>query len=124
MKKKRSLGSRLISNSGPHNPFVVSQVITVVKWENEFRCEGIETLADFKGFIEKINSVDPGSYSFRCPFDPKDQFGFREFARRMDAVIGLLESTGDALAAEWDLRSAGAGIDADWTGGGFGPTIQ
>jgi hypothetical protein len=48
----------------------------------------------------------------------------REFARRMDALLELLDSTADALAAEWDLRSDGAGIDADWNGGGFEPTIQ
>jgi hypothetical protein len=42
----------------------------------------------------------------------------------MDALLELLDSTGDALAAEWDLRSEGVEIDADWNGGGFGPTIQ
>jgi hypothetical protein len=44
--------------------FVV-QIITALKWEQEFRCEGIENLADFKTFIEDLNAVDPGSYVFR-----------------------------------------------------------
>lgn len=102
----------------------VCQIVTVLKWEQEFKCEGIETLADFKAVIEEVNSVDPGSYSFRCPVDPQSETSVMEFARRMDAVIGLLESTGDALAAEWDLRSDGADGEAGWDGGGFGPIIQ
>src|ERR1039457_7185905 len=219
MKKKRSPGSRLISNSGPHNPVVnrrnvpakdlflyarsfhkaaktlaafqldaspladfdvspvvfmyrhalelhlkalvlgdggnflatkpdtlsvhkthsvswlaqfVVQIITAVKWGKEFKCEGIENLADFKAVIEELNAVDPGSYVFRLPVSAEGQdavpgggkLTIREFARRMDALLELLDSTADALAAEWDLRSEGSGIDADWNGGGFGPTIQ
>jgi hypothetical protein len=49
----------------------VAQIVTTLKWEQEFKCEGIETLADFKAVVEEINSVDPGSYSFRCPVDPQ-----------------------------------------------------
>ena len=49
----------------------VCQIVTALRWETEVRCEGIETLADFKAVVEEINSVDPGSYSFRCPVDPQ-----------------------------------------------------
>src|SRR5437870_2814342 len=38
----------------------VCQIVTALKWENEFKCEGVETLADFKQTIEEVNSVDPG----------------------------------------------------------------
>jgi len=102
----------------------VCQIVTILKWEKEFRCEGIENLADFKVVIEELGAVDPGSYTFRCPVDLKSESSVREFVRRMDAVIGLLESTGDALAAEWDLRMDGVDVDGGGDGGGFGPTIQ
>jgi hypothetical protein len=110
----------------------VCQIVTVLKWEQEFKCEGIETLADFKAVVEEVNSVDPGSYSFRFPVSVAGQGSdpgqvkptIREFARRMDALVELLASTGDALAAEWDMRSEAAAIEADWNGGGSEPTIQ
>jgi hypothetical protein len=102
----------------------VCQIVTALKWEGEFRCEGIETLGDFKAVIEEVNSVDPGFYTFRCPVDPRSERSVGEFVKKMDAVIGLLESTADALAAEWDLRSGGELTEAEWDGGGFEPTIQ
>jgi hypothetical protein len=218
MKKKRSPGSRLISNSGPHNPVVnrhnvpakdlflyarsfhkaakalaafqldaspladfdvspvvfmyrhavelhlkalvlgeggnflatkpdtlsvhkthsvswlaqfVCQIITAVKWEKEFKCEGIENLADFKAVIEELNAVDPGSYVFRLPVRAEGQDAIpgqvkltsRDFARRMDAFLGLLDSTADALAAEWDMQEEGP-ESAGGEGKGFEPTIQ
>lgn len=42
----------------------------------------------------------------------------------MDALLELLDSTADALAAEWDMRSEAAAIEADWNGGGFEPPVQ
>ena len=218
MKKKRSPGSRLISNSGPHNPVVnrrnvpakdlflyarsfhkaakalaafqldaspladfdvspvvfmyrhavelhlkalvlgeggnflatkpdalsvhkthsvswlvqfVVQIITALKWENEFKCDGIENLTDFKAVIEELNAVDPGSYIFRLPGRAEGQDSapgrvkvtMLEFARRMDALLELLDSTADALAAEWDMRSEGP-TEANGSGGGFEPPIQ
>jgi hypothetical protein len=109
----------------------VSQIVTALKWENEFRCEGIETLPDFKAVVEAVNSVDPGSYSFRFPANTEGQgsgpgagkLTMRDFARRMDALLGLLDSTDDALAAEWDLQSE-APTETHGNGGGFEPTIQ
>jgi hypothetical protein len=102
----------------------VAQIVTALKWEKEFRCEGIETLADFKAVIEEVNVVDPGSYTFRCPVDPNSQSSVRDLATKMDALIGLLASTRDGLAAEWGLRLETPGSDVGWNGGGFGQTIQ
>ena len=86
----------------------VCQIITAVKWEKEFKCEAIENLADFKAVVEELNAVDPGSYVFRLPVSAVGQdslpgrlnLTIREFARRMDALLELLDSTADALAAE------------------------
>lgn len=97
----------------------VAQIVKTLKWEAEFKCEGIENLDDFKAVVESVNSVDPGSYVFRPP-----NVAVSEFARKMEDLLDLLDSTGDALAAEWDLRSGGAAVDDEGQGGDFGPTIQ
>jgi len=83
----------------------VAQIITALKWENEFRCEGIQSLDDFKALVESVSTVDPGSYTYRCLVDPKVEFNVGEFVGRIDALFALLDSTADGLAAEWDLRS-------------------
>jgi len=103
--------------------FVV-QIVTALTWEKQFRCEGVESLADFKAAVEAVSSVDPGSYVFRSPIKTASLESVHEFARRMDALLELLASVADSLAAEWDLRNDGAGIADDQDGGGFGPTIQ
>lgn len=109
----------------------VCQIITALKWEQEFRCEGIENLAAFKAVIEELNAVDPGSYVFRLPVSAEvldsvpggGKLTIRDFARRANALLELLDSTADALAAEWDLRSERP-TEANGHGGGFVPTIQ
>ncbi len=103
----------------------VCQIVTALGWEEEFRCAGVENFADFKAVIESVNAVDPGSYAFRRPVDPQSVVSVREFGRKMDALLDLLASTADGLAAEWDLRSEGAATEIDWSGGsGFEPPIQ
>jgi hypothetical protein len=111
----------------------VCQIVTTLKWEKEFRCEGIETLADFKTFVEDINSVDPAPYSFRYPASTDAQdfiennstFSVREFARRMDALLELLDSTADAVAATWDTQSEAVALDAAlYAGKDIEPKIQ
>ncbi len=101
----------------------VAQIVRGLKWEASFKCQGIETLADFKAIIEDVNSVDPGPHSFRYPGEA--QFSIQEFAAKMDALLELLDSTADALAATWDMQVDGlvpeVGPD---DGSDFGPTIQ
>src|SRR5207253_1537925 len=97
-------------------------IVTAMRREHEFRCEGVENLGDFKALIESINSVDPASYTFRSPVDPPSESNVHEFGRRMDAVLDLLSSTIDAMAAERLLRADD--VDAGAQGGGFKPTIH
>jgi hypothetical protein len=56
--------------------------VTALKWENEFKCEGIENLADFKAIIEDVNSVDPGPYAFR-PTAPKHRMRLQGISHSM-----------------------------------------
>ena len=91
----------------------VCHIITTLKGEEEFRCEGVGSLADFRSVIEDVNAIDPGFHAFRCPVAggetdaPAGELTttVRDFVRRLDAVLDLLDGTADALAAEWDLRS-------------------
>jgi hypothetical protein len=107
--------------------------VTVLKWQNEFKCDGMESLADFKAIVEDINSVDPGPHAFRYPVsteakdsaDSNSTFNVREFARTIDALLDLLDSTADALAATWDAHTEAAALDAALYGGkDIEPTIQ
>jgi hypothetical protein len=68
----------------------VTQIVTAVKWEPEFRCQGIESLDDFKAVVEEINSVDPGQYSFHLPVATEWQgsFSVRGFATRIGRTLG------------------------------------
>ena len=79
----------------------VSQIITTLKWRDAFKCEGIETLADFKAVIEKINSINPGPHASRFPL----HISVGAFVKQMDALLDLLDATSDALAAKWAKRS-------------------
>jgi len=102
--------------------FVV-QIITTLKWENEFRCEGVEDLAAFKSLIEEVNGIDTGHPMFTAPGDPATILP--AFVRRLDALLDLLDSTADALAAEWDLPNEPVEMDNEWPGGDdFKTTIQ
>jgi hypothetical protein len=73
-----------------------------------------------------LNAVDPGSYAFWLPGEnqAKGTFDVRGFATRGDALLVLLDSTADALAAEWDMRSEGTAVGFNGDDGGFEPTIQ
>jgi hypothetical protein len=63
-----------------------------------------------------------GAYVFRSPLKSASQDSSREFANRMDALLGLLDSIADALAAEWALRKDGEPEEDE--GGSCGLTIQ
>jgi hypothetical protein len=81
-------------------------VVLIVKalgWEEQFRCEGVEDLARFRAVVEEVNGIDVGHGMFQVPGDLVTILP--EFLRRLDALLELLDSTADALAAEWDLRN-------------------
>jgi hypothetical protein len=110
----------------------ISQIITRLKWEKDFRCDGIASLADFKAFMEKVNEVDPSSMFFRIPIGTEGQnsaagggrLTIGEFTRRMEALLVLLDSIAGSLTAERDKRSKSARIELAWNTGGVEPPIQ
>lgn len=85
----------------------VSQIVVALKWEGEFKCAGVESLADFKALIEETNGIDPPFHAFRSPFAEGSQdigLALRDFLRRLDSLLELLDRTADGIAAECQLR--------------------
>ena len=80
--------------------FVV-RIVSAVGWEEQFRCEGIDDLADFKAVIDEVNAIDPSFHTFRAPA----YLDIQTFTKKLDALLDMLSSTADALAAAWDVRS-------------------
>jgi hypothetical protein len=102
---------------------IVCQVIKTVGWESDFVCEGISNLAEFSSLVNEIQSLDAVSH-FASGHDHGSaaqtfqKISAVQFARKLDALLELLDVTADALAAAWDQRAEASGQN------NFGPTIQ
>jgi len=109
---------------------IVCQIIRKVGWESEFTCDGVGTLAEFTGLVNEVEIFDPVVRIVRSSRNPQlasnfyRTFDIVQFAMRLDAVLNLLDSTADALAAEWDQRGEAAAFLEISGGDDFGPTIQ
>jgi len=78
------------------------------------------------GISSESRSPSPRNGDRHAPeyaVDPNVEFNAGEFCRKMDALLALLDSAADALAAEWDLRS-GAVPELEPDDGGFWRTIH
>jgi hypothetical protein len=107
---------------------IVCQIIRTVKWEGDFKCDGMVSLADFSAMVNEVESFDPitravhpsrpgvGSSVSQNP----QAFSVVGFAKRIDALLDLLDVTADALAATWDQRAA---LEID-IGDDFEATVQ
>jgi hypothetical protein len=112
-----------------HLVHVVSKVIKAVGWEQSFTCEGVSNLADFRTVVIELDAIESGSVVLRYAGTGHGGmtgrgglvFDVRGFARQMDAVIGLLDATVDALAATWDSRGEKT---ENVTGDNPGPPVQ
>jgi len=92
---------------------IVCQIIRAVGWESEFTFEGVASLADFSALVNDLESMGPVSLAARSGsgegsvaqhFHPAKIF---QVAKRLDALLDLLDVTADALAATWDQRTEG-----------------
>jgi hypothetical protein len=110
---------------------IVCQIIRAVRWEDEFKCEGSATLADFSAVAHELEALEPVSIAIQSGSRARDGSvphqlqppNIVQFAKKLDCLLNLLDSTADALAAEWDLRSEAANV-VGGDDGGFEPTIQ
>jgi hypothetical protein len=102
---------------------IVCQIIRAVKWESEFKCDGVSSLTDFSTVVNEIEIFDPVTRAIRSARTPSSvskflrTFDLLTFATRLDALLTLLDATADALAAELDQRT-------DFGGADFSPIIQ
>jgi hypothetical protein len=108
---------------------IVGQIIRAVRWESHFKCDGISTLAEFSAVVAELESLDPVVSAVTVGRSRRDGSvphqleppKIVQFAKRLDALLDLLDVTADALAAMWDQQA----IETDLYGdGNVGPTIQ
>lgn len=101
---------------------IVCQIIKAVRWESEFKCEGVESLADFSALVRELEELDPVAVAVRPGKRRADGWvppqlesvSVVPFAKRLDALLDLLAATADGLATEWDLQQeamSGEGVD-------------
>ena len=112
---------------------IVCQIIKAVRWEKEFKCEGVASLADFSALVNELEALEPVAVAVhpgnrRRDGSVPDQLkpsNVVRLAKRLDALIDLLSATADALAATWDLQTEGISVQLDIEGGDdFKATIQ
>jgi hypothetical protein len=92
---------------------IVCQIIKAVRWEHEFKCEGVANLADFSALVNELESLDPVSCAVQSGSRARDGSvphqlqppNVVQFARKLNALLDLLDVTADALAAKWDQMS-------------------
>jgi hypothetical protein len=108
---------------------IVCQIMKAVRWENEFKCEGITSLAEFSALINELEALDPVAVAVRpanrrpdgsVPYQLQPP-NIVQFARKLDGLLDLLDATADALAARGEEESGGEQFHA---GDDFKPTIQ
>ena len=111
---------------------IVCQIIKTVKWENEFKCEGVSSLADFSALVNELEALDPVAVVVQSkhrgrPGDVPSSLQkskVLQLVPKLDALLDMLAATADGLAA-WDLQLEGISSEADLDDGGdFKPTIQ
>ena len=105
---------------------------SVQAYEGEAKGLGVD--ANCRKLIGTVGAqLDPGSYVFRLPVRVHGQDAvsgggkgsIREFARHIDALLELLDSTANALAATWDTYAKETEIEAAWnSSASFKPPIQ
>ena len=98
---------------------LVGQIIKNVKWEGEFQCEGVASLADFNSLVTELEELDPVAVAVLSKNRRPDGWvpdqltppNVVQFAKRLDALLNLLDATAHGLAATVDME--GDGISAE-----------
>jgi hypothetical protein len=110
---------------------IVCQIVKTVRWESEFKCEGVASLANFSALINELEKLDPVSCAVHPASGGRDGSvphqlrppNVVRFAKKLDALFDLLNATTDGLAATWDLQQEGSGEEI-FDGDDFKPTIH
>jgi len=111
---------------------IVAQIIKTVKWEDEFKCDGVRNLGDFSILVNDVEALDPVTRVIRTARtegpDRVTQF-YRSFdivqlGKKLDALLDLLSATTDGLAATWGMKKDGVTEEELLDGLGGGETIH
>lgn len=83
------------------------QIVKAVRWESEFKCEGCDSIAAFSALVGELEALDPvpclirrGGRDGSVPVELQP-LHVLQFAKKLDAMLDLLEATTDALVATW-----------------------
>jgi len=104
---------------------IVCHIVKTVRWENEFKCEGVASLSEFSALINALEAMEPVALAVQSgglgrggsvpqQLDPPNVV---RFVKKLDNLLHLLDATADALAAEWDRQATFEGSKCE-------PTIQ
>ena len=104
---------------------LVSQIVKAVRWEDTFKCEGVASLAEFTALVNEIEALEPVSCAVHSSSRARDGSVPPQFephtvvrlAKKLDALLEVLDATADSLAAACDQRDT-------LEGGDCAPTIQ
>jgi hypothetical protein len=108
---------------------IVCQIIKAVGWENEFKCEGMSSFAEFSAVVNELEALDPVAVAVQSKNRRRDGWVPQQlqppsvvrFVKKLDTLLDLLDATTDALAATWETVSRETAFDA---GDDFKSTIQ
>ena len=111
---------------------IACQIIKAVRWESNFKCEGVASLADFSALVNDVELLDPVTQAIRSSRAKRANsisqyyatFDVVQFAKRMDGLLDLLDVTADALAATWDQHAEVSGEEDFQPADGIKPTIH
>jgi hypothetical protein len=86
---------------------IVCQIIRTVGWESDFACDVIASLTDFSAVVNEVEALDPVTRAVRSSGAAGKgsvsqfyrSFNVVHFARKLDALLDLLDVLTDALAA-------------------------
>ncbi len=91
---------------------IVCQIIKTMELASDFTCEGVASLAGFSALVNEVEDLDPATrviYSnatgARSVTHFYKSFDVVLFAKKLDALLDLLDVTSDALAAAWDREA-------------------
>jgi hypothetical protein len=111
---------------------IVCQIIRAVKWESDFKCEGVASLADFSAVVSELEALDPVSCAVHSGSRGRDRSVPHQlqppnvvpFAKKLDGLLDLLDVTADALAATWDQQDEVPGEGKFHAAGKIKPTVH
>jgi hypothetical protein len=94
---------------------IVCQIVRAMKWETEFKCQGVASLVDFSALINELEELEPLSCLVRsqrrgCAGDVPSllqKSKVLELAPKLDRMLDLLASTAGGLAATAALMDMG-----------------